>query len=402
MTAYGQKDTNQSELISKLLGKLSPKNQANIQKIHHYFEIHFIQIDRNNQGIPKFTAHHYNGGERTYFNPASLVKLPLVLMTLEKLESLGIDKFTRYQTRNQTNCVNQLEPQKNSLEGFYNMANDIRKILLVSDNTSYNVLFDFLGQAEITRKLQDKNYSSTRIIRRFLNCSVEENAYSNPFWFYNSANKLVYEQKESKNSEPILLAQEDVFVGKGYKEGNKIVNKPKNFRLANYHSLEDATTMLKSLIFPESVAPERRWQISRENREFVLRYMTLLPRQSGYADYRNPKKFDDTYKKLLIYGNQRQIADELYNQVKSINMIGFTFGFISDVAYIVDFENGVDFFLTIGMYANTDNLIDGSYNYHDIARPFFAEFGRIVLDHEKNRIEKKVNNFSGLQKIVGT
>lgn len=395
-----QAENKTTELIPQFLNKLSPKNQAQLKKVNGYFEIRFIQIDRDEHGTPSFIEHTHSGRKNAYFNPASLVKLPTVLMTLEKLETLGIDKFSRYQTKNESRCSNQREPEEKSLEGYDNLANQMRKILLVSDNVAYNILFDFLGQDYISQQLRNKKYNNAYIIRRFADCSLQDNMVSNPFWFFDKSNQLIYEQKSQVNTKPIPLPIHDVLVGKAHKDGNKLVQKPKNFKTSNHLVLADVVSMMQALIFPEATDEHRRWHISQDNRNFVLKYLAMLPRESNYVDYQNPKNFDDTYKKLLIFGDQKHIQPEYYQNLKSINMIGFSFGFISDVAYIVDFENNVEFFLAISMYANDNDIIDGAYNYHDIARPFFAEFGRIVLEHERKRTKKNTIDLSNLKNVI--
>lgn len=163
----------QTEIIIKGLHNLSEKNGANLRKLNGYFEIHYVQIDRQNNNIPKLTFYQHSEKKDAYYNPASMVKLPLLLMTLEKLEALGIDKFTRYVTKNKTKCHNLIDLESKSPEGYYNLANDIRKILLVSDNSAYNILFDFLGQEYIDTHLKAKGYRHAQIMRRFTNCNLK-------------------------------------------------------------------------------------------------------------------------------------------------------------------------------------------------------------------------------------
>lgn len=143
--------------------------------------------------------------------------------------------------------------------------------------------------------------------------------------------------------------------------------------------------MLQSLVFPETVEVEKRWNISEENAGFVLKHLAQLPRESAYIDYQDSKKYPDNYKKLIIFGDQRIIKSNDYENLKIFNIIGYSYGFISDVAYVVDFESGAEFFLAISMYANESNIIDGKYNYYDIARPIMGELGRIFLEHERQR-----------------
>lgn len=392
----------QSEIITSFLTNLSLKNLANLRKLNGYFEIHYIKIDRNKNNSPALTPYQYSEQKDAYFNPASMVKLPVLLMTLEKLDSLKIDKFTRYDTKNKTKCHNLIESESKSIEGHYNLANDIRKILLVSDNSAYNILFDFLGQGYIDKKLKAKGYTDAKILRRFTNCSLEANRQSNPFWFYDETGVLIYSQPIITNASPIVLPENDILIGTAHYENNKIINTPKNFKSSNRLALKDVLTMLQSLVFPETVDVEKRWDITKENVDFVLKHLALLPRESPYTVYQDSKKYSDNYKKLIIFGDQTVIDSKSYENLKIFNIIGYSYGFISDVAYVVDFESGAEFFLAISMYANESNILDGKYNYYDIARPIMGELGRIILNYERQREKLIVPDFTILKSIFET
>ena len=390
----------QTEIIINGLHNLSEKNGINLRKLNGYFEIHYVQIDRQNNNIPKLTFYQHSEKKDAYYNPASMVKLPLLLMTLEKLDALGIDKFTRYVTKNKTKCHNLIDLESKSPEGYYNLANDMRKILLVSDNSAYNILFDFLGQEYIDTHLKAKGYRCAQIMRRFTNCNLEDNRQANPFWFYDKSGGLIYNQPLTVNASPIVLPESDILIGKAYKENNRIVNGPKSFRSNNKLTLKEVLTMLQSLVFPETVEAEKRWNISKENAGFVLKHLAQLPRESAYIDYQDSKKYPDNYKKLIIFGDQNIIESNDYENLKIFNIIGYSYGFISDVAYVVDFESGAEFFLAISMYANESNIIDVKYNYHDIARPIMGELGRIFLEHERQRKKLVAPDFTFFKSLL--
>ena len=52
------------------------------------YQLVYTQIDRDEKNKPTFTNFYYQFDSLRYFNPASTVKLPLALLTLEKLHSL--------------------------------------------------------------------------------------------------------------------------------------------------------------------------------------------------------------------------------------------------------------------------------------------------------------------------
>jgi hypothetical protein len=61
------------------------------------YQLIYTQINRDKNGVPHFTNYRLNVDPATYFNPASMVKMPLAFLSLEKLHELnirGIDKYT--------------------------------------------------------------------------------------------------------------------------------------------------------------------------------------------------------------------------------------------------------------------------------------------------------------------
>src|SRR6187431_873409 len=55
------------------------------------YQLVYTQIDRDGKNQPTFTNYYYQFDSLRYFNPASTVKLPLALLTLEKLH--GLEKY---------------------------------------------------------------------------------------------------------------------------------------------------------------------------------------------------------------------------------------------------------------------------------------------------------------------
>jgi hypothetical protein len=56
------------------------------------------------------------------------------------------------------------------------------------------------------------------------------------------------------------------------------------------------------------------------------------------------------------------------------------------VAYVVDFEKRIEFFLSAVMDVNLNRIyMDDKYAYDSLAFPFFAELGKAVYNYELNR-----------------
>src|SRR4051812_22863113 len=76
---------------SPLLTNLFAKNQNPVfQEVIRHPEVYrlqiiYTQINRDKNNVPTFTNYYFHVDSTAYFNPASTVKLPLALLSLEKL-----------------------------------------------------------------------------------------------------------------------------------------------------------------------------------------------------------------------------------------------------------------------------------------------------------------------------
>jgi hypothetical protein len=74
------------------------------------------------------------------------------------------------------------------------------------------------------------------------------------------------------------------------------------------------------------------------------------------------------------------------DDIKITNIVGQSYGFMVDCAYIQNKKDDVEFMLSAVIYTNKDEIInDGKYEYNSIALPFLAELGRQIYDFELKR-----------------
>ena len=121
------------------------RNEWNVQII-------YSSIDRKKKGPPTITDHYFNVDDRRYFYPASTVKLPIVLLALQRLHELnipGLDLNSTMITGSAGGAQTEVINDPSSLDGRPTIAQYIKKILLVSDNDAFNRLYEFLGQEYI-------------------------------------------------------------------------------------------------------------------------------------------------------------------------------------------------------------------------------------------------------------
>ena len=77
------------------------------------------------------------------------------------------------------------------------------------------------------------------------------------------------------------------------------------------------------------------------------------------------------------------------------NRIGGAYGFLIDMAYIVDFEKKIEFVLGAVIYMNENEILnDGIYEYESVGFTFFRDIGQLFYDYEINRPTNHVPDLS--------
>ncbi|WP_298413040.1 serine hydrolase [Hydrotalea sp.] len=355
-------------------------------------QIIYTQIDRDNNNEPQFTEYHFNTSNN-YFYPASTVKMPIVFLALEKLNALhqpGVNAYTTMVTDSSAPQQTFVFTQPTAIDSRPTIANYIQQIFLVSDNDAFNRLYEFLGQKTILHQLQQKGYPDA-IIRHRLQVSLtdEQNRHTNACSFYDTSGKKFWHQPAQYNDTP--LPNLNVFLGKGYLSNGNLVNKPFNFSEKNRVYLQDLTHILRSVIFPESVPPQSRFNLTTADRQFLLHWMSAYPRESNYPNY-DTTNYSDTYCKFLMYGSEK---GPLPQNIRIFNKVGDAYGFLTDVAYIIDTQNKIEFMLSATISCNTKGIYNNdNYNYDSIGYPFMKNIGQLLYQYELTRKRAFVPNLS--------
>lgn len=364
-------------VISNLLAE---KDSLNIQII-------YTKIDRNEKNEPHFTDYTYNVQSKKYFYPASTVKMPVAFLALEKLQSLkakGVDKFTSMVTDSSNDKQTIVYTQPTAENSAPTIANYIKQIFLVSDNDAFNRLYEFLGQEYIQQQLQRKGYKDAAIRHRLqIALTPEQNSITNPIRFYDTSGNLIFEQKEqiSKSIFPSFKAS----VGKGYYRNGKIISEPFDFSLKNRMYLEYQHNILRSVLFPQSFSSKKRFKLTKEDELFLLHCMSAYPSESHYPSY-DTTYYYDTYCKFLFYGAEKK---QPLPNVRIFNKVGDAYGYLTDIAYIIDIENKVEFMLSATILCNRDGIFnDDQYDYNTFGFPFMKALGQTIYDYELKRERK--------------
>ena len=363
-------------------------------------QIIYTKIDRRKNNKPIFTDYYFNTDSPKYFYPASTVKLPTALLALQRLhepDCQGLDENTTMITEAGYSGQTEVYNDPFSADGRPTIAQYVRKILLVSDNDAFNRLYEFLGQEYINKKLWEMGYSDAQIIHRLnIFLSEDENRHTNPVNFYSdfsadTISKIIY-AKPMQTAVLTYPARND-YKGNGYYSGDKLVNQPLNFSKKNRLALTDLHSILKSIFFPKMVRDKLRFHLTNGDYQFVQRYMGMFPRESDYPMY--DSSYQDAYSKFLLWGEG---TEKQNGNIRIFHKSGDAYGFLTDVAYIVDFENSIEFLLSATIYCNSDGILnDDHYDYNTIGLPFMKHLGEVIYDYELKRPRKHKPDLSSVK-----
>lgn len=353
-------------------------------------QIIYTQINRDKQNKPSFKSYYWNHRPNHYFYPASTVKMPVALLAAEKINRL----------RKSTSQIHLFSPLKitaarfpqtfvttdsTSPNGMPSVGHYIKKIFIVSDNDAYNRLYEFIGQQAINQRLQSMGFN-VHILHRLdaPEFDTESNKYTNPSELYEEDFNL-YSQNEQYNSlDQRIKGLSHLKKGNGYIKKDSLVLEPFDFSAKNFISLQSLHDLIKTIVFPESVPENSRFDIADHDLDYIHIQMSKLPRESKHPIFDSTHA--DGYCKFLMYGDTK---NQMPDHIRIFNKVGWAYGFLTDAAYIVDFKNKVEFMLSATINTNTDGIYnDGKYEYETIGLPYLSKLGKMFYTFELNRKKK--------------
>lgn len=388
INAFAQPKTN------AFLQNILLKNQDTVfQKVlshpeQYRLQIIYTQINRDKNNQPLFKNYYYNVDSLFYFNPASTVKLPLAALSLEKLNGIKIDGVNKYTSMqfdsaysNQTKELYDSSSENN----FPSIAHFIKKAFLISDNDAYNRMYQFVGQQTINKQLHNKGYNDVRITREFMGFTDDENRHTNPVNFIDKNGKIIYAQPMLYNTDSFDFSH-TIKIGKAhYNNSDSLINEPIDFTKVNNLPLQDLQQILQSILFPLSVSSKQRFNLTKDDYNFLKRYLSQYPSETNYPKYDTTQYFD-SYVKFYF---QDSLHHDMPSTIRVFNKVGWAYGFLTDVSYVVDFNNNIEFMLTATVYVNSDEILnDDKYDYETIGHPFMYQFEQTIYNYELTRTRK--------------
>jgi hypothetical protein len=375
--------------IERILAKIKHEQAKKIIADPNQYrcQVIYTQIDRDAKGSPRFTHHRFNVDSNLYFNPASMVKMPLAFLSLEKLNEMkiaGVNKYTSmaFDSSHEKQVTMRTDSSAKNFKPY--IAHFIRRAMLISENDPYNRMYQFVGQETANRKLIEKGYTSSRITRQFMGYTEDQNRHTNGIRFFDAAGKLVYHQQPAYNRDSIRFPSPIMIGEKHINRNDKLVNGPFDFTRHNNISLDDMRQMLQAVIYPSSVPKHQRFNITEADRLFMLQYMSQYPSETPYPNY-DSTIFYDSYVKFFFQDSTHKIPPH----IRVFNKVGWAYGFLTDVSYVMDTKNNIDYMLSAAVYVNSDGVInDSKYDEESMGFPFFRALGKAVYEYELKRPRK--------------
>lgn len=329
-----------------------------VYKNKEKFEVQIIltELKKRKNG---FTIHKkkFNVDKKNYFYPASSIKLPIALLTIEKInENPNLNINSEFSIKGDSIITT--------------FKKEITDLFIISSNESYNRLFEFLGQDYINKKLKQKGFKDFSIYHR-LSTKESDNLKTKEINFYR--NGEINQIQKSINNKPLTkLNLKNLNKGIGFILDNELQNKSMDFSRKNYFSIEELNNILICLFFPE-VSKNKKFNLSNSQNLLIQKLMSSTPYDMGF----DKNIYPNNYNKFFIYGDKDgMINDNIYNKV------GNAYGYSIDNAYIYNKNSDRHFVLTACIYTNANNILnDNYYEYDEIGIPFLAEIGRFLTNY---------------------
>ncbi len=356
------------------------------EKDKYEVQILFSPVTRSGDSII-IEDHFFNYRPGEYFYPASTVKMPVAFLALQKLEELRSNGINI--DRNTAIHIDSIRPPQSPVRSDSTNSNFqatishyIDKVFAVSDNDAYNRLYEFCGSDYINAELRKRGiFTNSRIVHRVGvgGFSFEENKHTPPVHFLDENGEKTFTQESfvAQGNHLTIVEKTDKGVafidGKGEKVGT-----PFDFSKKNFTNIRDLQESLKRMIIPENYYKGERYNISEEDRAFLMESMRKLPKDHPYLKDKLDEYYD-SYVKFFIFGDTKEPMPE---HIIIRNKVGFAYGYLTDCAYIQDTKEDIEYFLTATVHVNENQTYnDGVYEYDELGIPFLAELGRLVHDY---------------------
>jgi len=338
-------------------------------KDNYEIQILYTEVSKNKLGQTEFSNFQFQLNDEKYFYPASTIKLPITVMALSKINELRADGLNiSIKSKIQLTLINNKKEIiiKDSITSFQNLIADV---FLISDNSASNVLIDFIGYNYFNSSMYDSGFKNT-----YLNHKFNPDPFVDSTWIINTLDNEII--SSNKNQTTVTASSNISNLKKGKKRflDGEIENKSLDFSLKNRSSLTDMHNIMKNLIYPD--ISSSTFNLNVEDYDFLRYWMSRFTYEDLGAKYIGDPKFFNSFNKFFIYGNDTILSN---TDVRVYNKIGQAYGTSTDSAYIKNYKEDIEFFLTATIYTNKNEIInDDIYEYGDTAIPFLSRLSKAL------------------------
>jgi len=356
-----------SALLKIIKGKESivDKVLANPEKYH--LQINFTAVQED---LGKVTMNNYSLYKDKYFyHPASLIKFPLALISLEILTTYQENASVNLQTPIQSktcacdygtdNYVNRLKQP--------NLDVLFKEMLIMSNNEAYNFFYDFVGTTIFNKRMKYLNLSNIILRNRFYSgCGGTASKMHGGITFIKDSLDNSY--TINCESDTLQSALQTIYLNAAGSQ---------SYNLVSLHSLHQ---LMIRLFYPTAFNEELKLNMSEKNLNYfkktISSYPNSIPEYQGYPNH---------YHKYLI---PPHLINNKDSNIKIYSKNGNAGGYISDVMFFTDEKNNIKYFLSVSMYnARTKYYYRRRARYTSPGIDFFRQLSKILYNYEK---EKKI------------
>ena len=340
-------------------------------KQDYAIQIMLTKINQYDSNVD-FQSYQYQVDENQYFYPASTIKLPLVILTLKKINELrsrGSEITLKSKiVLSSKDSIAKLK-LKDSITSFQNLIADI---FLVSDNSASNILIDFIGYNYFNQEMKNVGFEKT-----YLNHKFNPDPYFNYTWKISD----YFNNVISSNGDKQLIIKAEaktkgLFKGERRYLNGEILGEPLNFSEKNRFSIADMHNLIKYIFYPEIFDKENSFNLSVEDYDFLRYWMSRFTYEDIGEKFIQNENFFETYNKFFIHGDEQIPINE---NIRVYNKIGQAYGTSLDNGLIKNYQDNIEFILSATIYTNKNNVInDNLYEYRDIGVPFLAKLSRAI------------------------
>jgi hypothetical protein len=338
------------------------------------FQVLYGAVTKSEGGKPASLERHGYFADAEYFFPASSMKVPLALASVDRLPAL---RHAKHPALGRETTLEIFPSSGQGTPYATTLARETWRALIVSDNASANRLLAFAGHKEAHETLWGLGLASARVRTGFATGNEIDPATVSPRIDIvpKDGPRDTLPPRKSSLTLPATRALR-LEVGNAAVVDGKLVKAPASFADKNAMTLRDLQDTLVRIVRPDLLGAKLpKDQATPDDLAYVKEALGTLPSQSGLPGY-DRNVVADYRLDPFLRGLERVRARgkfEVYAKV------GQAYGFLTTNAYVVDKATGKAFFLVATVYANPNEIInDDLYAYDDVAFPALADVAEAV------------------------